>query len=92
VEIFPPMLEAIAAAQSSVHFATFIYRSGEVPETFAAALIAAARPGVTVRTVLDSEGAAKAPKPLVKRMSNAGCHVNWFRAADSLCYWIRAQL
>ena len=61
-EIFPPMLEAIAAARSSVHFATFIYWGGEVPETFAAALIAAARRGVTVRAVLDSDGSAKVPK------------------------------
>ena len=80
-EIFPLMLEAIAGAHSSVHFATFIYWDGEVPETFAAALIAAARRGVTVRAVLDSEGAAKAPKSLVKRMSDAGCHVNWFQRA-----------
>jgi len=80
-EIFPPMLEAIAAARSSVHFATFIYWSGEVPETFAAALIAAARRGVTVRAVLDSDGAAKAPKPLVTRMSDAGCHISWFQRA-----------
>jgi cardiolipin synthase len=78
-EIFPPMLEAIAAARSSVHFATFIYWGGEVPETFATALIATARRGVTVRAVLDSDGAAKAPKSLVKRLSEAGCHINWFQ-------------
>jgi cardiolipin synthase A/B len=80
-EIFPPMLEAIAAARSSVHFATFIYWGGEMPETFGAALIAAARRGVTVRAVLDSDGSAKAPKALVKRMSDAGCHVSWFQQA-----------
>jgi len=78
-EIFPPMLEAIAAARSSVHFATFIYWGGEVPETFATALIAAAGRGVTVRAVLDSDGAAKAPTSLVKRLSEAGCHISWFQ-------------
>lgn len=81
-EIFPPMLEAIAAAQSSVHFATFIYWGGEVPEMFADALIAAAQRGVTVRAVLDSDGAAKAPKPLVKRMCDSGCNVSWFQRAQ----------
>ena len=81
-EIFPPMLEAIAGTKSSVHFATFIYWGGKVPETFAAAFIAAARRGVTVRAVLDSDGAAKAPKALVKRMSDAGCHISWFQRAQ----------
>ena len=81
-EIFPPMLEAIAAARSSIHFATFIYWGGEVPETFGAALIAAARRGVTVRAVLDSNGSAKASKPLMKKMAAAGCHVSWFQRAQ----------
>ncbi len=81
-EIFPPMLEAIAGARSSVHFATFIYWGGAVPETFAAALIAAVRRGVTVRAVLDSDGSAKAPKALVKRMSDAGCDISWFQRAE----------
>jgi cardiolipin synthase len=80
-EIFPPMLEAIAGARSSVHFATFIYWGGEVPETFGAALIAAARRGVRVRAVLDSDGSAKAPKALVKRMGDAGCDINWYQRA-----------
>jgi cardiolipin synthase len=80
-EIFPPMLEAIAAARLSVHLATFIYWGGEVPETFGAALIAAAQRGVTVRVVLDSNGSAKVPKALVQRMRDAGCHVSWFQQA-----------
>lgn len=81
-EIFPPMLEAIAAAKSTVHLATFIYGAGEVPDTFGAALIAAARRGVTVRAVLDSNGAANAPKDLIKKMEKAGCQVSWFLRAQ----------
>jgi cardiolipin synthase len=80
-EIFPPMLEAIAKARVSVHFVTFIYWNGKVPETFAGALSAAARRGVHVRVVLDSDGAAKAPKPLVKGMEEAGVEVEWYRRA-----------
>jgi cardiolipin synthase A/B len=38
VHTFPPMLEAIANAKSSVHLASFIYWKGEVPETFASVL------------------------------------------------------
>lgn len=78
-QIFPPMLEAIAGAKDSVHFATFIYWKGKVPQTFADALCAAAGRGVDVRCVLDSDGAAKMPKPLVKQMRDAGCEVEWFR-------------
>lgn len=81
-EIFPPMLEAIGAAKSTVHFATFIYGAGEVPDTFAGALIAAARRGVTVRAVLDSNGAANAPRELIKKMTDAGCQVSWFLRAQ----------
>ncbi|MDQ6718576.1 MAG: phosphatidylserine/phosphatidylglycerophosphate/cardiolipin synthase family protein [Gemmatimonadota bacterium] len=81
-EIFPPMLEAIAAAKSTVHFATFIYGAGKVPDTFAAALIAAARRGVKVRAVLDSNGAANAPRELIKKMTDAGCQVSWFLRAQ----------
>ena len=81
VEIFPPMLEAIAEAMVSVHFATFIYWKGKVPETFAQALSDAARRGVQVRVVLDSDGAAKAPKPLVEGMKDAGVEVEWYRRA-----------
>jgi cardiolipin synthase len=80
-EIFPPMLDAIAKATVSVHFVTFIYWEGKVPETFATALSDAARRGVKVRLVLDSDGAAKAPKPLVKTMENAGVEVEWYRRA-----------
>lgn len=81
-EIFPPMLEAIAAAKSTIHLATFIYGAGEVPNAFGAALIAAARRGVMVRAVLDSNGAANAPKDLIKKMTDAGCQVSWFRRAQ----------
>jgi len=77
--IFPPMLEAIANARSSVHFATFIYWAGVVPAQFAAAFAAAARRGVKVRVVLDSSGASKIPHALVQEMRHAGCDVRWFR-------------
>jgi len=64
-----------------VHFATFIYWTGKVPETFASALSDAAARGVKVRLVLDSDGAAKAPKPLVQGLERAGVEVEWFRRA-----------
>jgi cardiolipin synthase len=78
-EIFPAMLEAIHGSRSTIHFATYVYWAGAVPRTFAAALAAAARRGVMVRVVLDSEGTAPMPHELVKQMRAAGCHVALFR-------------
>jgi cardiolipin synthase len=78
-EIFPPMLAAIQASRSSIHFSTYVYWAGAVPETFARALSDAARRGVAVRVVLDSEGAEPMPKRLVQQMRDAGCMIAWFR-------------
>ena len=79
VEIFPALFEAMAAAGESIHFSTFIYESGSVPERFADALSAAARRGIEVRVVLDSRGSKKIPPELVAQMCEAGCQVRWFR-------------
>jgi cardiolipin synthase len=78
-EIFPPMLDAIRGSQSTIHFATYVYWAGGVPEEFAKALSDAARRGVTVRLVLDSEGTEPMPRKLVDQMREAGCKVTWFR-------------
>ena len=81
-EIFPPMLEAIASARDSVHFATYVYDAGDIPDRFASAFANAARRGVEVRVVLDRHGAKKIPPALVSRMRSAGCDVRWFRRAQ----------
>ncbi len=78
-DIFPPMLAAIRESRSTIHFSTYIYWAGEVPREFAQALIAAARRGVIVRVVLDSEGTEPMPRELVEQMRAAGCKVTWFR-------------
>src|ERR1035437_3817397 len=78
-EIFPPMLAAIQASLSNIHFSTYVYWAGVMPETFARALSDAAQRGVAVRIVLDSEGAEPIPKLLVQQMRDAGCTVAWFR-------------
>ena len=81
-EIFPPMLEAIAGAKSSVHFATYVYEAGHIPTVFAAAFSDAARRGVEVRVVLDRDGAKKIPPALIEQMRSAGCDVEWFGRAQ----------
>lgn len=80
VEIFPALLEAIGAARESVHFSTFVYDSGQIPQAFADAFSAAARRGVSVRIVLDRRGSAGIPRELIAQMRSAGCDVRWFRA------------
>jgi cardiolipin synthase len=81
-EIFPPMLDAIGSARDSIHFATYVYDAGEIPDRFASAFADAARRGVEVRVVLDRNGAKQIPRVLVSRMRAAGCDVRWFRRAQ----------
>ena len=80
-EIFPPMLAAIAEAKSTVHFSTYVFWDGTIPDTFADAFSAAAQRGLTVRVVLDSEGSSPMKKAVADRMRRAGVHVSWFHRA-----------
>lgn len=80
-EIFPPMLASIAGAHSTVHFSTYVFWDGAIPDMFADAFGAAARRGVTVRVVLDSEGSSPMKKAVATRMRSAGVHVSWFHRA-----------
>lgn len=77
--IFPPMLESISSARTSVHFVTYVYHAGVVPERFAEAFCAAAQRGVEVRIVLDRAGSKQASPTTIARMRAAGCDVQWFR-------------
>src|SRR2546430_6953272 len=81
-EIFPPMLDAIAKARSSVHFSTYVFEPGRVPEAFASAFVDAAKRGAEVRIILDRHGSKRIPAPLVQQMKHAGCDVRWFRRAQ----------
>ena len=58
-EIFPPMLAAIRAAQTSITFETYIYWAGDIGRAFAEALAERARHGVKVHVLLDWVGSAK---------------------------------
>jgi cardiolipin synthase len=81
-EIFPPMLDAIAKARASVHFSTYVFESGRIPDAFGSAFADAAKRGAEVRIILDRHGSKKIPVPLVQRMKDAGCDVRWFRRAQ----------
>jgi cardiolipin synthase A/B len=79
VEIFPAMLDAIAEAEHTVDFCTYVYWTGDIADRFAEALSVRARAGVRVRVLLDAVGAMQMSRELIQKMEDAGCDVRWFR-------------
>ena len=79
-EIFPAMLEAIAAAKRTITFETYIYWSGQIGERFAHALIERARAGVRVHVMLDWIGCDKMSHQLVAEMQTGGVEVERYHA------------
>src|SRR6188474_671488 len=53
---YPPMLEDIASASSSIHINQFGFRPGVVGDRFAEVLVAKAKQGIPVRLVVDRQG------------------------------------
>ena len=86
-EIFPPMLEAIAAARHRIEFLTFVYWTGDIAERFVDALAERARAGVEVMVMLDGWGALPMPRELIDRMERAGAQVRWFRPLPRWRAW-----
>ena len=55
---FPPMLEAIASATSSIHLLIYGFQAGDIGTTFKEALVERASSGVEVRISVDAVGSA----------------------------------
>lgn len=79
-EIFPSMLQAIAAAQRTITFETYIYWSGEIGGRIADALIERARAAVRVHVMLDFVGCDRISSRLVERMQAAGIEIERYHA------------
>ena len=79
---YPPMLEDIRAAKSSVHINQFGFRPGVVGEAFAEALVAKAKEGVPVRLVVDKNGSDPevGSREFYERLTAAGIQVCVVRA------------
>lgn len=77
-QIFPAMLEAIAAAQKTICFETFIYWSGDIGKAFEQAFIKAADRGVAVHILLDWAGSRRMDKRMLAHMSKAGVELRMF--------------
>lgn len=74
-EIFPAMLKAIANAQRTITFETFVYWSGEISQRFADALCERAKAGVRVHVILDWLGTNPMEPKTLRRLEDAGIEV-----------------
>jgi cardiolipin synthase len=77
-QIFPSMLAAIRAAQSTITFETYIYWSGSIGREFVDALSERARAGVRVHVLLDWVGSLKMDQTLADEMKQAGIQLERF--------------
>jgi cardiolipin synthase A/B len=79
---YPPMLEDIAAAASSIHINQFGFRPGVVGDAVADALVAKAAEGVRVRLIVDRKGTDPegSSSALYERLTAAGVEVCVVRA------------
>ncbi|HXV03037.1 MAG TPA: phosphatidylserine/phosphatidylglycerophosphate/cardiolipin synthase family protein [Gaiellaceae bacterium] len=82
---YPPMLEDIDAAESSIHINQFGFRPGLVGEAFADTLVAKATDGVLVRLVVDRQGSDPegGSQELYRRLTAAGVEVCVVRATKA---------
>ncbi|MFW6722385.1 phospholipase D-like domain-containing protein [Streptomyces sp. MAR4 CNY-716] len=83
-EIFPAMLDAIAAAEHTVDLMTFVYWKGDIARRFAEALAERARHGVRVRLLLDGFGSRLIEQDQLDLIERAGAEVSWFRRPGRL--------
>ncbi len=79
-EIFPSMLDAIRAAQTTIAFETYIYWAGDIGRAFADALAERARAGVRVHVLLDWVGSARMDDALIDALQAAGVEVHKYHA------------
>jgi cardiolipin synthase A/B len=79
---YPPMLDDIAAATSSVHINQFGFKPGLVGDAFRDALVKKAAEGVPVRVVVDNRGSApdKGSRSHYERLAAGGVQVRVNRA------------
>ncbi len=78
-EIFPAMLGAIASAQKTITFETYIYWSGDIGRKFELALSERARAGVRVHLLVDWVGSIKMDEEMLQSMQDAGVEVERYR-------------
>ena len=78
-ELFPVMLREIMNAKSTVTFTQYLFKGGTLAREFAQAFADRCRAGVKVFLLLDSHGASEVPEDIIATMTDAGCHLEYFR-------------
>jgi cardiolipin synthase len=78
-QIFPAMLQAIAAAQKTITFETYIYWSGDIGVRMSELLAERARAGVRVHVLIDWVGSLKMEAELLRSMEEAGVQLHRYR-------------
>jgi cardiolipin synthase len=73
---FPPMLEAIRAAQKTITLETYIWESGQISDRFIAALTDRARHGVKVHVLVDGMGSLKFKRGDWDQLAAAGVQIH----------------
>jgi cardiolipin synthase len=76
---FPEMLKAIAAAEKSISFESFIYVGGEIGKLFGDALMERARAGVKVHVLIDWVGSWAMTRENIRTLREAGVQVELYR-------------
>lgn len=74
-ETYPAMLAALAAAQRSICFETYILAADLTGDRFKAVLMERAHAGVSVRIIYDAVGSFGLPDSWVDELRAAGCEV-----------------
>jgi cardiolipin synthase len=88
-ELFPRMVQAIAAAQREVWLATYIFHDDPAAAAVAAALRAAAARGLAVHVVVDGFGSI-ATLPAVRRLfAGSAVQLEVFRPLDRWYAWLQ---
>ncbi|MCW5696173.1 MAG: cardiolipin synthase [Bauldia sp.] len=77
-QTYPAMLEAIAAAEKSVAFQSYILDDDPIGRRFVEAFAAARDRGVEVRILLDAVGVRYSRPPIVRKLRDAGLEYGLF--------------
>lgn len=83
-QVFPAMLDAIRAAQSSIHLESYIFTDSAVGREFVGSMLERARAGVKVRVLLDSFGTPGIGAVNEKLLRDAGVHLVFFNPTNIL--------
>ena len=78
-ELFPVMLRDIKNAKTTITFAQYLFKGGELAHRLAETFAERCQAGVKVYILLDDHGSSEAPDDILDLMRRPGCHLEFFR-------------